>query len=62
MIFREYIDKNDFTIDAMKVPCPSEKNTIIIPGVVLTPLLAFDQCNFRLGYGGGFYDTFFKNK
>lgn len=62
MIFREYIDKDDFTIDVMKVPCPSEKNKITIPDVVLTPLLAFDKCNFRLGYGGGFYDTYFKNK
>lgn len=28
--------------------------------VVLTPLLAFDACGNRLGYGGGFYDRYFK--
>lgn len=28
--------------------------------VVLVPALAFDQCNHRLGYGGGYYDRFLK--
>lgn len=27
--------------------------------VVLTPLLAFDEEGFRLGYGGGYYDGYF---
>ena len=27
--------------------------------VVLTPLLAFDEAGFRLGYGGGYYDKYF---
>lgn len=26
--------------------------------LVLTPGLAYDQCGWRLGYGGGFYDRF----
>jgi len=26
------------------------------PGMLLVPLLAFDECGHRLGYGGGFYD------
>jgi 5-formyltetrahydrofolate cyclo-ligase len=26
------------------------------PDVVIAPLLAFDVCGWRLGYGGGFYD------
>ena len=25
---------------------------------MLVPLLAYDQRNFRLGYGGGFYDRY----
>ena len=28
----------------------------IEPDIVLGPLLAFDECGYRLGYGGGFYD------
>jgi 5-formyltetrahydrofolate cyclo-ligase len=26
------------------------------PDIVLAPLLAFDRCGYRLGYGGGFFD------
>ena len=26
------------------------------PAFVIAPLLAFDACGWRLGYGGGFYD------
>lgn len=28
--------------------------------VALTPLLAFDESGFRLGYGGGYYDRYFR--
>lgn len=28
----------------------------VTPNVLLVPLLAFDPCGHRLGYGGGFYD------
>ena len=27
--------------------------------VILTPMLAFDNAGFRLGYGGGYYDKYF---
>lgn len=27
--------------------------------IILTPLLAFDDAGFRLGYGGGYYDKYF---
>ena len=31
-----------------------------IPEFMLIPLLAFDEYNHRLGYGGGFYDRYLK--
>ena len=34
------------------------KSRPIIPGVILVPLLAFDNNKHRLGYGKGFYDKF----
>ena len=30
--------------------------------VALTPLLAFDDEGYRLGYGGGFYDAYFARR
>ncbi len=30
----------------------------VVPDVMLVPLLAFDNQNNRLGYGGGFYDRY----
>ena len=31
-----------------------------VPDVVLVPMLAFDRNKYRLGYGKGFYDRYFK--
>ena len=32
----------------------------IVPNVMLIPMLAYDNKNNRLGYGGGFYDRYLK--
>ena len=32
----------------------------VVPDVVVTPLVAFDDRGYRLGYGGGFYDRSFE--
>lgn len=38
----------------IREPLPSAP--LVDPDVLLSPLLAFDQQGYRLGYGGGFYD------
>ncbi len=35
---------------------PLPEAPAVEPDIVLGPLLAFDDCGYRLGYGGGFYD------
>jgi len=37
---------------------PYDRKKYSIPDVALVPLLAFDKANYRLGYGGGYYDKF----
>lgn len=40
---------------------PINKEKLIVPNLIITPLLAFDRQLNRLGYGCGFYDRTFIN-
>ncbi len=37
------------------IPTPKERQ-VLTPDAVLVPLVGFDECGFRLGYGGGYFD------
>ena len=37
---------------------PVSSKQTLVPDVALIPLLAYDSRNYRLGYGGGYYDKF----
>ena len=37
------------------IPIPAERETLV-PDALLIPLVGFDAQQFRLGYGGGYYD------
>ena len=53
----ERLVKSEFNVsEPLSVPVSSD-----IPEVVFVPALAVDKNNFRLGYGGGFYDRFLES-
>jgi 5-formyltetrahydrofolate cyclo-ligase len=37
------------------IPIPARRD-VVIPDLMLAPLVGFDQANYRLGYGGGYFD------
>lgn len=56
LIFRQWkngdpLEKGGFGTLVPKISAP-----LGIPKIVVVPLLSFDECGYRLGYGGGFYD------
>ena len=54
-------EKNDvLQINKFVMLEPFRSFTNIVPNVMLIPLLAYDNKNNRLGYGGGFYDRYLK--
>jgi 5,10-methenyltetrahydrofolate synthetase len=37
------------------IPCPAQRH-VVTPDLMLAPLVGFDWANYRLGYGGGYFD------
>lgn len=56
------------SIGPYNIPQPelNEQTVLLEPDIILVPILAFDRHGYRLGYGGGYYDStleeFRKNK
>lgn len=43
-------------LDRFGIPIPRHQEQVLSPDMLLIPCVGFTEQNFRLGYGGGFYD------
>jgi 5-formyltetrahydrofolate cyclo-ligase len=55
VIFRAWWPGIAMTSGIWNIPIP-DAGEPVAPDVLLVPLLGFDKHNYRLGYGGGYYD------
>jgi 5-formyltetrahydrofolate cyclo-ligase len=55
LTFRAYRPGDRLEKGIWNIPIPAE-GAQVVPDVVLAPVVGFDPGNFRLGYGGGFFD------
>jgi 5-formyltetrahydrofolate cyclo-ligase len=56
LLFRAWKPGDAMATGVWGIAEPMADKAPLVPDVVITPLLAFDACGWRLGYGGGFYD------
>jgi 5,10-methenyltetrahydrofolate synthetase len=55
LAFRDWTPAAPLAPDRYGIPSPTAGD-FVVPDVLLIPLVAFDAGNFRIGYGGGFFD------
>lgn len=55
LVFRAWTPGDRLEKGVWNIPIPAEDRQVI-PDVVIAPVVGFDGGNYRLGYGGGFYD------
>ncbi len=55
LIFREFSSEDELLDGKYGVKEP-RNNKAVLPDIIFTPCLAYDELGFRLGYGGGYYD------
>lgn len=60
LTFKTWNFGEELTPDIYNIPSP-KNGEVITPNMLIIPLNAFDENNFRLGYGGGFYDRTIAN-
>ena len=55
LVFRAWSPGDRLEKGVWNIPIPAADNRVV-PDVVIAPVVGFDGGNYRLGYGGGFYD------
>ncbi|MEZ2332164.1 5-formyltetrahydrofolate cyclo-ligase [Mesorhizobium sp. RCC_202] len=55
LVFRPYKPGDRLEKGVWNIPIPAEGEPVL-PDVVISPIVGIDPGNYRLGYGGGFFD------
>lgn len=55
LVFRRYAPGDRLEKGVWNIPVPADGEAVV-PDVVIAPVVGIDRDNFRLGYGGGFFD------
>ena len=55
LVFRAYRPGDRLEKGVWNIPIPAEGDPVI-PDIVIAPIVGIDPKNYRLGYGGGFFD------
>lgn len=55
LVFRQWQRGEKLERGVWNIPIPAEGDPVF-PDIVVAPLVGYDPSNYRLGYGGGFYD------
>ncbi|MEJ8570392.1 5-formyltetrahydrofolate cyclo-ligase [Microbaculum marinum] len=55
LVFRLWKTGDRLEKGVWNIPVPAD-GAVVVPDVVIAPVVGFDRENYRLGYGGGFFD------
>ena len=56
LVFLSWAPGDSMSVDEYAIPVPAQRDRIVTPAALLIPCLGFNANNYRLGYGGGYYD------
>jgi 5,10-methenyltetrahydrofolate synthetase len=54
--FRLWVPGAPLEKGVWNIPIPPDGTEVVAPDIVLAPVVGLDNANYRLGYGGGFFD------